>query len=89
MEQFEFEFHFQDMLYTAECRAIPLDGTTELRVTPLDSDIYEVHGMSTLLLTSEGSIKAKISMGSEEREYLHALAEGLSDYYSNKSMGAN
>ena len=85
MTRFEFEFIFQDFSYTAECRAFPIDGSTELHVTPLDTQIFESFGKRILSLTSDGSITASVPAPSEERDYVLAVAEGLSNHFNNKN----
>jgi hypothetical protein len=89
MKKFEFDFEFQGYRYTAECMSIPIDGSTELHVTPLDSEIFGAFGVRTLILMNDGSISAPVPSPSEERDYIYALAEGLSNYFSSEPKSSN
>lgn len=86
MTQFEFDFNFQGYPYKASCRAFPIDGSTELHVTPLDQEIFEGFGMRILSLLSDGSITAPVPVHAEERDYIVALAEGLANHYNNETQ---
>ncbi len=86
---FEFDFNFQDNHYTAECRVFPIDGSTEVQVTPLNSELFEIFGVRILMLTSDGSVSANVPALPDERDYILALADGLSSYLNNESYNAN
>jgi hypothetical protein len=89
MTQFEFDFQFQGYPYSAQCRAIPIDGSTELHVTPLDTDIFAGFGIRVLTLMSDGSITAPVPAPTEERDYILALADGLANYFNSEPKSTN
>lgn len=83
MTKFEFGFHFQGIPVSAECEVFPIDGSTELHVSPLDVAIFETFGKRILHLNSDGSITATVPDPAEERDYIFALAEGLANHFNN------
>lgn len=83
MLKFSFPFVYNDNEYQADCQPFPLDGTTELHVTPNDSDLFHQFGIRVLQQASDGSISASLPYPADEREYLMSLAEGVAAYFDD------
>lgn len=84
MEKFEFDFQYKSNGYTAECTVFPIDGSSELHITPRDGDIYARFGTKVLMLKSDGSVTTTLPGSGEEKTYVMSLAEGLADFYNNQ-----
>jgi hypothetical protein len=89
MEKFEFEFNYRGYHYAAECQRFPLDGSSELHVTPLDTDMFETFGVRIMQLQADGSISTEVPAPAEERDYILALADGVAAYYNNPQQRSN
>lgn len=84
MEAFTFPFVFQQVTYEAACQPFALDGTTELHLTPHDPDLFHRFGIRLLARTADGSISTALPPEPYERDYLMALAEGVSAYFDDQ-----
>jgi hypothetical protein len=84
MLKFAFHFIYEGSDYEAECLAFPLDGTTDLHITPHDTILFDRFGVRIFTQASDGIISTGLSAKSEERNYLLALAEGISAYFDDE-----
>lgn len=89
MLKFPFPFVYQDREYEAECQPFPLDGTTDLHITPHDPDLFHLFGVRVLALAADGSISVALPPAAGERDYLMALAEGISAYFDDEQKTIN
>jgi len=89
MLKVKFNFVYKDGEYGAECQPFPIDGTTELHITPHDPDLFHRFGVQILLQRADGSISTRLKPEPEEYEYLVALAEGVSAYFDDQQKSIN
>jgi len=84
MLKVKFNFAYKGSEYTAECQPFPIDGTTELHITPHDPDLFHRFGVQILLRRADGSITTSLKPEPEVHEYLVAIAEGISAYFDDQ-----
>jgi hypothetical protein len=89
MLKFQFDFAYKGREYAAECQPFPIDGTTELHITPHDPDLFQRFGLQILLRRADGSLATRLNPEPEVHEYLVAIAEGISANFDDQQKRIN